>query len=131
MTMPNLSASAKIKVKFFLSKISSLNQDKVITVSLALSFTLLLLTSLFSFILWQKLPPVLPFFYSLPWGDDQLANPQEILSLFGLSFIFLLLNSFLAAFLAEPLLKRLLVLSGLSLLILFLISFVKVLFLIL
>lgn len=131
MTTPNLSVSAKNKFTFFLTKISGLNQDKVITISLALSFILLLLTSFFSFILWQKLPPFMPFFYSLPWGEDQLIAPQEILTLFALSFLLLLINSFFAAFLTEQLFKRLLIISGLSLLIIFLISFIEILFLIL
>ncbi len=40
---------------------------------------LLLLTS-FGFLVWfwSKLPPVIPFFYSLPWGEEQLASPLAL-----------------------------------------------------
>lgn len=40
---------------------------------------LALLLTLTIIILLKFLPPRLPLFYSLPWGDGQLATPQQLL----------------------------------------------------
>ncbi len=38
---------------------------------------------------WTKLPPLVPLFYSLPWGNEQLAQPLSLLLLVcGISFFF-------------------------------------------
>lgn len=34
---------------------------------------------MFILIFFRHLPPKLPLFYSLPWGDEQLANHQQFL----------------------------------------------------
>lgn len=43
------------------------------------SVILSLLITLFILISGKFLPPKLPLFYSLPWGDMQLGNHQQIL----------------------------------------------------
>lgn len=50
-----------------------------------------IITSFFLLILfWGKLPPQVPFFYSRPWGEEQLGKPLELLILPGTSFLFYL-----------------------------------------
>ena len=40
---------------------------------------ILLVLSVFALVIfWNKLSPQVPFYYSLPWGEDQLANPLEL-----------------------------------------------------
>lgn len=48
---------------------------------------------------FESLPPEIPLYFSLPWGESRLGHPQDLLILPILSFTFLLLNSFLALFL--------------------------------
>lgn len=50
---------------------------------------------------WPKLPPVVPLFYSLPWGESQLASAGALLTLTGAIFLFYILN-FLWALLLPP-----------------------------
>lgn len=41
---------------------------------------------------WRYLPPQLPFFYSRPWGEEQLSTPLGLLILPGLSVAIFLVN---------------------------------------
>lgn len=41
------------------------------------------------FITWKKIPPFIPLFYSLPWGEEQLAPKMGLVILVcGLSLIY-------------------------------------------
>lgn len=51
---------------------------------------------------WQKLPPVIPLFYSLPWGEEQLASPLSLLLLLS-SIIFVYCLNVLTAVVVYPL----------------------------
>lgn len=48
---------------------------------------------------WQKLPPQVPFFYSLTWGEEQLAPPMFLIVFIFCVLILFLANVFLALFL--------------------------------
>lgn len=50
---------------------------------------------------WSKLPPQIPLFYSLPWGEEQLASPVSVLILPGGIFLIILFNFLTAIFLAS------------------------------
>ncbi|RJR16470.1 hypothetical protein C4579_00245 [Candidatus Microgenomates bacterium] len=50
---------------------------------------------------WEILPPQIPFFFSLPWGEEQLASPASLLLLMLSSIIITIINS-VAAFLVFP-----------------------------
>ena len=52
-----------------------------------------------------NLPPQLPFYYSRPWGEDQLATPKELLWLPLLCLLVTLFN--LAVIRLLPLKNRL------------------------
>ncbi|OGE26858.1 hypothetical protein A3C26_03065 [Candidatus Daviesbacteria bacterium RIFCSPHIGHO2_02_FULL_39_12] len=43
-------------------------------------------------ILDKSLPPKLPLFYSLPWGDAQLASPQQLFIIPSVIILITLLN---------------------------------------
>ncbi len=72
------------------AKLHQLRQDQVFTWSWRI--TLFTLAS-FLFLLvyfWGKLPPTLPFYYSLPWGEEQLTSPFALLiSLLGICLLYL------------------------------------------
>lgn len=47
---------------------------------------------------WGQLPPVVPIFYSKPWGDMMLAAPIFLWILPGITLIFFIINYFLAIY---------------------------------
>ncbi|MBI2196204.1 hypothetical protein HYU45_01185 [Candidatus Daviesbacteria bacterium] len=55
---------------------------------------LVLTTIIFS--LFKFLPPKLPLFYSLPWGEEQLATPQQFLIIPASISLIALLNLIIA-----------------------------------
>lgn len=50
---------------------------------------------------WPQLPPAVPLFYSYPWGEKQLAPPQELIIFPASTMVFALINGLLAT-LAYP-----------------------------
>lgn len=67
------------------------------------------------FIKFNNLPPQIPLYYSLPWGEQELAPVTSIFILPALSIIIMLLNNILAVFFlkSNPLLSRILVVVSL------------------
>lgn len=63
-------------------------------ISLSIEFGLLG----FLFFVWPKLPPVVPLYYSLPWGEEQLSPTIGLAGVILGVFVFYLINT-LAAFL--------------------------------
>ena len=54
---------------------------------------LLLIISVFVLVLsWNKLSPQVPFYYSLPWGEDQLAGPLDLWLIPGSILLVILIN---------------------------------------
>lgn len=47
-------------------------------------------------IFWKTLPPQLPWFYSLPWGEQQLASKLWIVSILGGMALVLILTRVMA-----------------------------------
>jgi uncharacterized membrane protein len=72
-----------------------------------ISIILLIFSVLVLAISWNKLPPQVPFYYSLPWGEDQLTNPLDLWLIPGSIFIVILVNFlFHKLFREEALLKQ-------------------------
>lgn len=104
--------------------------DKFITIPLLLSlFSVLFILGNF-FVLYNYLPPKVPLFYSLPWGQDELVNKQQFLLLpailAGLTFINTLITSQIHPI--QTVLKRLLMLSLLLINSVILITALRILF---
>ena len=53
---------------------------------------------LFLIFKFNSLPNQVPFYYSLPWGESQLASAASLFLLPTFSIVFILTNSLLAAF---------------------------------
>lgn len=81
---------------------------------------------------FNDLPPQIPFYYSLPWGESQLASTSALFLLPTFSIVFLLVNNLLAAlFLSSiQLLSRLLIIFSLVFSSFALISLIQIIFLI-
>lgn len=101
----------------------------LITLFFILSFSLILAGGVFLLSFWAKLPPQLPWLYSLPWGEGQLIPKLW----FGLGLLILVVVSLINYFICLRLEKKDfvmgLVVAGGSLLfvILYLASFIRVL----
>lgn len=64
---------------------------------------------------FNDLPQQVPLYYSLPWGDEQLASTASLFLLPTFSIIILLINNLIATFFFKtiPLFSRLLVIFSL------------------
>lgn len=63
---------------------------------LRLGIFVILIQILLILYFFESLPPQIPLFFSLPWGESRLGHPQDLLILPILSFSCLLINSFFA-----------------------------------
>jgi len=81
---------------------------------------------------WSKIPPQIPLYYSLPWGEQQLASPVELTLIPTIATNIFLTNLLLVYTLVpnEKLLIRLGILSGLFASGLLFYSFLHIIFLV-
>lgn len=113
-------------------KIKILFQDQLV---LRISKLFILVFVIFLIIIiwkWKSLPPDLPLFYSLPRGNSQLGSPLLLLLLPGFSVLVFVINLILSALFygEEKLIAKMLIITGMVVTILFLITFIKIVFLI-
>lgn len=87
---------------------------------------------IFSIWRWPSLPPQLPLFYSLPKSPDQLGTSLQLMLLPFFSFAVFGINLLIASYIypGEKLAALLLVCTAFTADILFLITFIKIVFLI-
>lgn len=99
------------------------------------SFWIILIPAVFSFILLiiilftiQPLPPKLPLFYSLPWGDNQLATHKELLLIPAIIITITLLNLVISwqLHLAQSFFKKILLFSPIIISLLLIVTFIKI-----
>lgn len=77
-------------------KSAELNLQKIILFLNFLPFVVVSVISLSIPIIFQFLPQKLPLFYSLPWGDKQLANLQQFFILPASIILITLINLILS-----------------------------------
>lgn len=94
--------------------------------SLPLGLSLLL--TFFILIFFQFLPPKLPLFYSLPWGNAQLANHQQFLIIPATIVLIDLVNLLLIWHLhpSQRFFKNILILASLIITLIFLTTVIKI-----
>lgn len=83
-------------------------EDKITRWAFTLSSIFLLLESVFVVFFYFSLPPLLPLFNQLPWGEERLGLRIEIFLPIILAFMFFIFNFFLISRLHKnlPLLSR-------------------------
>lgn len=89
------------------------SSDKFFLISILITIiSISTIVSVFLFF-YNRMPDRLPLFYSLPWGENQLATKQQFLLLPIMLALICLINSLIASQLhsAQYLLKRMLMLS--------------------
>lgn len=92
-------------------------------------FAVLIIAALF-LVTYNRLPPKLPLFYSLPWGQPQLVAKQQLLLLPAILILITLINSLLASQLhpVQVVIKRTLTLSLALINLIILITALKIIF---
>jgi len=79
-----------------MNELSSLiKADKIIRWGMTFSLTLLAIQVILIAVFYFKLPPVVPLFNQLPWGDDRLGAKYELFLPLVITGIFFLFNYFL------------------------------------
>lgn len=84
--------------------------------------------SFFILLFLKVLPAKLPFFYSLPWGEKQLANHQQLFILPALLVLIALINIIISHQLHPTLIffKKILIYSSLITSLILTITFIKI-----
>lgn len=102
-------------ILFMNELIKRIKSDNIISLSILSGLFLIILSLALSLFFYSKLPPVLPLFNQMPWGETRLAQKQDIFLLPAVSFIIFATNSFLASLLYNrmPLLSRMLATTSL------------------
>lgn len=97
---------------------------------LSLPLAITLIISLFILIFFQFLPPKLPLFYSLPWGNAQLANHQQFFIIPASIVLINLINLLIIWHLhpSQVFFKKMLTVSSLVITLIFLTTFIKIFF---
>lgn len=90
----------------------NLGQDKILSRLFAANLILVALDLLTIFFKRGSLPEKVPFFYSRPWGQEQLATKDFLFLIPLFSFLIFLLNYYLALILLKKKEKFLAILSG-------------------
>lgn len=86
-----------------------LNDDKLLKRLFILSLIILVVTFIFTIINYSKLPPLLPIFNQLPWGEQRLSSTSGIFIPLLIAVIIYVVNVILASFSYQtsPLISRL------------------------
>jgi len=102
--------------------------DKIVFYAISTSLILVLFQGIFIAIQFSKLPLSVPLFFSIPWGDAQLAATSQILVLPALSLLFTLTNIIFAWYLhdSQKNLKRMLAVTNIVIVFMFLITAVGI-----
>lgn len=97
--------------------------DKIIRWGMIFSFLLLLSQAILIALSYLKLPPELPLYNQLPWGEDRLGTNYEIVLPLVITSVFFLFNYFLLRklYLSMPLISRII---GVTTLLAALLSFI-------
>ena len=119
----------------FFSQISILGnfwQEKINQILFRWNIILIVLQLAILIIKFNSLPQQVPLYYSLPWGEGQLAAAASLFLLPTFSIIILLLNNLIATFFLKiiPLFSRLLPIFSLIFSLLSSISLIRIIILI-
>ncbi|MFA6184684.1 MAG: hypothetical protein WCT51_04360 [Candidatus Shapirobacteria bacterium] len=107
-------------------------QEKINSQFLRWNLFLIIFQIVILFFKFNNLPQQVPLYYSLPWGEEQLASTTSLFLLPTFSIIILLINNLIATFFFKsiPLFSRLLVFFSLVFSLLAAISLTRIILLI-
>lgn len=93
---------------------NTLFADKIILLSFMLAISILLTTLFLILLFYKQLPPLLPLFNQLPWGETRLGTKEQLFIPFAIASIILFTNPFLCVGIYKemPLVSRILSISA-------------------
>ena len=93
----------------------NIKSDKILFWGFLIASFLVFLNLILIVLSYPKLPPFLPIFNQMPWGEKRLGIKWQIFLPFAITFSILVLNLFLSSFLYKkmPLVSRILALTSL------------------
>lgn len=102
-------------LSFMNAFIKTIQSDKTVFLSLVFAVLLTLLHLSYLAFSYASLPPLLPLFHQMPWGEGRLGAKPQIVFPVTLAVVTIALNALLAGRLYErlPLLARILALTTL------------------
>lgn len=72
------------------------------------AFVIAVIEGLLIILVRSKLPPQVPLYYSLPWGDSQLTSPHALWWLPAICIVIIVVNLIISIFLKQLVLTRIL-----------------------
>lgn len=119
-------------IKSIKEKFKLVLESKISKWTMRISLVCWLISFLVLILKWSNLPPEVPFFYSLPWGERQLTSPASLLILpLAMILVFVLNLSLAGLFLEKEFwLCRILMLSTSLFFFLAMFTLLKIIFLI-
>lgn len=86
-----------------------LREDKLLGQGFVFNFIIILISLLYIFLYFRNLPPFIPIFNQMPWGEQRIAKTIWIFILPFLSFLILIINLTLSSmfYKKNPLIARL------------------------
>lgn len=85
-----------MNVEEFKYRFQEFRADRLFFWSSLISLSGWVWTSVLLIFTWKRLPPDVPFFYSLPWGEEQLAAKSSLVFLTVGGIVLYLINMILA-----------------------------------
>lgn len=107
-------------------RIENLQKDRLISRFIIATFVLMFLTLSYIFFKYREIPPLIPLFNQLPWGERRLSEGWGIFLPLLAVFIIFLMNIFLSAvsYNRTPLVSRMFAVTS------FVVSFLAFLFIV-
>ncbi|MBI4079405.1 MAG: hypothetical protein HY429_03860 [Candidatus Levybacteria bacterium] len=101
--------------------------DKILLFSILLSFIAIMICVFLVIVFYQKLPPVLPLFNQLSWGEARLGTKIQLGIPVSIAAIVLLINPFLSLLFYKelPLVSRIISITTLTVAVLSLIFIIR------
>ena len=123
--------SKQEKTFFRLDKdIEKLSRDRISFYAIRASLLILIMFLLLTGLYYQSLPINIPFFYSRPWGHEQLINKKMLFVFWGILFLFTNTNLIIASRIKtnNPLISKMFIWTSFILNLMALVSIFKIFF---
>ncbi len=107
--------------------------DNIIKISTGVSLILLIFITILIAFFYQKLPPYIPFFNSLPWGTERLFSSVVVVFLPVVFLSVIIVNTMISAYLyaSHALIARMISFNGLLVIILGFLAYLQIVLLVL
>ncbi len=118
--------------KYMKDNLRLILQDNLIRICLYVSISFIFIQTLLTVYFFPKLPPLIPFINSRPWGHERLASSSLIFLIPGFFVVIFLINNLMSAFFYKQntLMARMLSITALLFILLGILAFLQIIFLV-